>query len=212
MMASALSVLAAACAPVAPESTPGPVAALSVRLVDSIPWENEMIDGFLRRVEVRTGARLDTIPRVTTYQLPQIIGDTILAGLAYKDDGVVAGYVYDPRTRRITRTPMPADLNPSLSAPSLAPDGRHLAYIEFTREGGRGVVRTWPARERVLLTRTVGVPGTDAPGGHWIRWLGRETLEIYIETDAADSTWYRIRASLDPARIIAADSVRTLQP
>lgn len=210
-LASVLCALLTACSPVAPASAPDPAVSPTVRLVDSIPWEHEMGDGYLRRVEVRTGDRLDTIPRVLTYDLPFVVDGTSVVGLAYKDDGVIAGYQFDPRTRLVTRTPVPRDLNAVMSGASLSPDGRHIAYVAFGDSRGRAVVRTWPGREVRLRSDWIEVPATDSPGGNVVRWIAADTVEIFVEANSsAENAWYRVRASMHPARIISADTVNAL--
>lgn len=213
VLAPVLWFAAAACSPAAPAIAPGPAVTPGVRLVDSIPFEDDISDGVLRRVEVRSGGRLDTVPGVLTEQVPLVVGDTAVIGFAFKEGGISAGFRYDPQTRRLSRTPMPRDATTVLSAPSFSPDGRHIAYVAFTNAKGWATVRTWPGAEPVLRSGVVEVPATDSPGGNLVRWLAADTVEFFVETGATtDSAWHHVRAALNPARILSADTVYTFPP
>jgi hypothetical protein len=200
----------AACAPrVSTAPAPAPVA-VTVELVDSIPWENELGDGTLRRVQVRVGARVDTVPGVLTAEPPVVVDGARVLGFVYEDDQVVSGFRYDVGTGRREILALPDDFSGAFSVPSLAPDGRHIAYVVAAGDGvGWGVVRTWPGREPVLATARVEVPATDAPG-NFTRWISADTAEIFVETGPSTGVeWYRVRASVARRATVAADTVRT---
>jgi hypothetical protein len=108
LVAGLACMLAAACATARPGVPSGRSAAPVVRLVDSLRYENDMSDGTHRRVEVRTAAGVDTLRGVRTFDLPVMMGDTMLRGLAYKDDRLAFGYEYDGRARPSDAFPFPA--------------------------------------------------------------------------------------------------------
>lgn len=204
-------VLAAALAACAPRvhTAPAPLA-VAVQLVDSIPWENELGEGVLRRVQVRVGTRVDTVPRVVTADLPIVVDGARLLGFVYEEDGVVAGFRYDAATRRTDLLPLPDDFHREFSAASLSPDGKHIAYVVAPGDAtGWGVVRSWPERRPHASTRRVQVPATDSPG-HFTRWLSADTAEIFVETGFTTGVeWYRVRISAARGAVLGADTVRT---
>ncbi len=197
------------CVPAVP-SAPAPQA-IAVELVDSIPWSNELGEGTLRRVEVRAGARVDTIRHVLTYEVPTLVRGSHLLGFSYEEDAVVSGYQYDVRTGRVKRLSLPSDFHPTFSAASISPDGRYIAYVVAPGDAtGWGMVRTWPRLKLVLRTDQVEVPATDSPG-NYTRWLSPDTTEVFVETGySTENGWYRVRAAVSRKEILAADTVRQL--
>lgn len=203
-----LSAALAACGAVAPPPV-GPAAVPTVRLVDSIPWANELGEGVLRRVEVRGGGRVDTVPRVLTDDLPLVTAAGEVLGFAWEEDRIVDGFVYDARTRRTRRLRLPGDFDSVFSAPALAPDGRHLAYAVVPGDGTAwAAVRSWPAGRLVLRSPAVEVPATDSPG-NLSRWLSADSAEVFVETGfATGHAWLRVLGSVRAGRVLAADTVR----
>jgi hypothetical protein len=90
----------AGCAPAARPGA-GPVPAASLALVDSIPWANDLSEGVLRRVEVRSGGRADTIPGVLTAEMPVLIPRSRVLGFAYEEDALTSVFEYDVRARAL---------------------------------------------------------------------------------------------------------------
>jgi hypothetical protein len=182
---------------------------VQVQLVDSVFWEHELGDGFLRRVEVRHAGRADTLPGLLVLAPPVLAGDRLF-GFEYDQDAVVAGFRYDVRRRRLRRSTLPDDLNPVFSEPALSPDARHVAYVAVPGDAtGWAVVRTWPGGRLVVRSDAVEVPATDSPGGNGSRWISPDTAEVFIETGAAtESGWYRVLASVSRRRVLEADTVR----
>lgn len=184
----------------------------AVALVDSVAWEHELGEGYLQRVEVWTKGRTDTIPGVLTAELPVALRQGRLLGFSYQADAVQAAYEYDPRKGSTQVHSLPDDLNGVFSAPSFAPDGRHLAYIVFSGDGTAwAAVRTWPRGQLVWRSKRVEVPATDAAGGNLVRWLSPDTVEVFIETGrSTGGGWYHVRGSVRQRRIVAEDSVFAL--
>lgn len=112
-------------------------------------------------------------------------------------------------SRRVRRRPLPRDFDPIFSAPSFAPDGRHIAYVAVSGEGiGWGVVRSWPRARLILRSDPVEVPATDSPG-HLTRWLSADSAELLIETGVSTgNAWHRVHASIPRRQILASDTVR----
>jgi Tol biopolymer transport system component len=198
----------AACAGAArPRTTPMPPP--TIRLVDSVAWSNELADGLLWRVEVRSGERTLLLPGVLTSERPVVTGTGEVLGFVWNEDQVVAGFAHDARTGRTRRLPLPDDFDGIFSAHALSPDGRHLAYVDAPGDGtGSAVVRTWPDRRLVLRSRAVEVPATDSPG-NFTRWLSPDSAEVFVETGfSTGDAWLRVLMSARSGRILATDTVR----
>lgn len=187
----------------------GPAPMPMVRLVDSVAWSNDMTEGVLRRVEVRTGARRVVLPDVLTDANPVVTAAGEVLGFVWKEDRVVAGFAHDARTGRTRRLRLPDDFSAVFSAPSLAPDGRHLAYVVTPGDAaGWAAVRSWPAGRLVLRSVPVEVPATDSPG-HFSRWLSADSAEVFVETGpATGEAWLRVLGSVRARRVVAVDTVR----
>lgn len=202
-----LVALAACGSPVRPG--PAPASLPRVQLVDSVAWEDDAGGGTLRRVQVRAGARVDTLPGVLTRDLPVLVGGHRLLGFEYRGGDVASVFGYDLRTRAVERDSLPPDLH-SFSAPAFSPDGRHLAYVVVPGDGtGYAVARSWPGRALVWRSAAVQVPATDAEGGTQVRWLSPDRVEFLIETGfATDEAWYHVLASVSRRAVLSADTLR----
>lgn len=194
-----------------PGSGPAPP---QVQLVDSAAWESESDAGTLRRVEVRHGARVDTLAGVLTSELPLVVDRSRVLGFRYEDGGVIGAFEYDPRTRTVRRDSFPVDLHPFFSAPAFSPDGRHIAYVVMPGdETGYAVARTWPANELAWRSAAVRVPATDAAGGTAVRWISPDTAEVVIEMGSStDEAWYLVRGSVRQRAVLSADTMRVRPP
>ncbi len=179
-----------------------------IQLVDSIAWANELGEGTVHRVQVRVGNQVDTIPGILTQEVPLVVG-TRLLGFGYEEDAITYAYQYDVSSRRVKRLRLPGDFHPVFSAPSLSPDGRHIAYVIAPGDAtGWGAVRSWPQRKLILRSDVVEVPATDSPG-HFTRWVSPDSAELFIETGySTENGWYRVLGSVRQRRILAADTVR----
>lgn len=200
--------VATACGTVARPAT-GPKPMPTVRLVDSVPWSHEMGEGVLRRVEVHGGGRVDTVPGVLTAEPPVVTAAGEVLGFAWEEDRIVAGFAFDPRTHRTRRLRLPRDFSAVFSAASLAPDGRHVAYVVTPGDAtGWATVRSWPAGRPVLRSAPVEVPATDSPG-NLTRWFSADSAEVFVETGfATGEAWLRVVGSVRARRVVAADTVR----
>ena len=182
--------------------------ALTVALVDSVPYANELTDGFLRRVVVRTRAHTDTLLGILVDALPVVVGDTVVHGIRAEENQFVELFTYDARTRRTRTFPVPADWVPH-AVPKLAPDGRHVAYLAQDAQGqGYGAVATVPDGRVVYRGPPATMLETDA-GVDAISWTDADRFEIRIDLSYQVGGTQRLRGTLRPLRV-AVDTLRPL--
>ena len=199
-------------APDAPAATPtdtGPaaVAIEGVALVDSIPWTGELGGGVLHRVAVHRGGSTDTIPAITTDELPRVVGDSIVTGFVRADGRVPRGFVYHPARRRVESVPLPDDFAGFL-AHAISPDARWMAYVGKRADGSldANVVR-WPSGASVHESGPVDGYPSDARNSR-VEWSG-DALEIRIRLPVLDpdsSTWLVVAGNPDTGSF-SADTV-----
>jgi hypothetical protein len=131
------------------------------------------------KVEVKFGSTTDTIPKLLTFLKPVVTNDEILHGIAMTDEGVAnQGYDYDPRTKQLTRFPLPADINGSFAEIEINADARFVAYIAHTEAGGTwAVIRSWPSlKEVVRAASSEGYP-SDVSYDQ-VKWLDPSRFQI----------------------------------
>ena len=172
-----------------------PQAPSSLPVASLIDWKFFPGGDGAARVEVRTGNRVDTLAGVFAARDPLVTRDGLVHGIATsKDGGVVAGFDYDPATRKVTRFALPTEVNPSFPDIKLNETANFVAYVAHTRSGQSwAVVRTWPRLE--LVARSDSSPGypsdaeTDlvewADSTHFkLSYLTRSGDEIRLTGDA----------------------------
>lgn len=177
--------------------------AAQLALVDSARYENEngTYDGFLCRVAVRSGGRVDTIPGVVTDALPVLVGDTAVVGLRSDRDLAVGLFRYDVRTRQVRDLPRPAGWAP-FGAPALAPDGRHVAWVGAdSATWSYGAVARVADGAVVYRGPTVGSRETDARVDD-VRWTGPTQFEIRIDLPLEVRGTFRLRGLVSPGRAV----------
>jgi hypothetical protein len=201
LLAPGVLLAAAACTPPA-RTGPAP-SAVRVALVDSIPYQTDLDDGFLRRVEVRTAAHVDTIPNVLTPLRPIIFPDGRVMGFDYQGADLVRGFAWDPVRRALEPIELPDDADRWFTAPAFSPDGRHLAYVALREGFGRGIVRRDARGDVVVRTDWVEIPATDA-AINFARWTDAETFEIFV--DVGETGWHRFTGTVS-AGVVRNDTV-----
>lgn len=192
--AAALLIAAAACTPAARPAAGPAAGAVRVALVDSVPFATEMHEGVLHRVEVRSPARVDTIPWVLTHTLPVVLPGGTVLGFTWEGADLQWAFAWDPG-RPLRLTSLPDDADRAFTTPAFSPDGRYLAYVAYGAEGGWawGIVRRDVTGPVVVRTDSVAVPGTDA-AINFARWVDDETFEIYV--DVSETAWHRFTGTV----------------
>ncbi len=182
--------------------------ALTVALLDSVPYENELTSGVLRRVAVRTPAHTDTLLGILVDARPVVVGDSAVHGIRAEENLFVELFTYDARTRRTRTFPAPAEWVPH-AVPKLAPDGRHVAYLAQDARGrGYGAVATVPDGRVIYRGPPATMLETDA-GVDAVAWTDADRFEIRIDLTHRVGGTQRLRGSLRPLRVVV-DTVRPL--
>lgn len=176
------------------------VAAVTVRLVD--PYEvQDAMDQTLHRVEVRGAridarieTRIDTVPDVLAEELPTVVGDTAVLGLAFARDGTPAYmFRWNVRRRTLARLPVHADLRSGMSGVAVSPDGRWIAYASFDGAlGAWAVVRPFPDGEPARRSARVEVLATDGRLAG-AEWRDARTPIVHIGEVAGAQRWVSLR-------------------
>lgn len=197
--------------PPPPPPPPAATPAVTVALVDSVPFENALTDGVLHRVAVRTAAGVDTLPGVLTAAMPVVVGDSVVYGLRREEDRHVGLFAFDARTRRTRPLPAPPDWV-AFAVPRLAPDGRHLAYLAQDSAGrGHGTVVSVPDGARVYRGPAATMLETDA-GVDAIDWPAADRFEIRIDLTYQVGGTQRIRGRIAPPATAVDVVVDTVRP
>jgi len=183
---------------------------VAVILADSVPFENEMSSGHLRRVVVRAGEHADTLPGILVAKAPVVGPDEVVYGIRADGDLAEGLFAYDSRSRQVRSLPTPADWwEPT--APAIAPDGRHVAYLARTGEAdGYGAVTALPSGRIVYRGPTVTMLETDA-GVDAIHWTDAVHFDIRIALSSAVGGTQRIRGDVERATA-RVDTLRTSVP
>ena len=170
-----------------PAQRPGQIPAdstVGIRLVDTTDTEGY----YSYKVEVTLAGRVDTVPGVRTFDMPVVTPDGVLHGAAYAMDGPYAGiYFYDPRTRAVSKIPLPRDAAGWDNRVMLSPDASHIAYVGQDSTGSQGIVRTWPAAAVVLTTMKAPQAPSDYSFNQ-VWWVNRDSVEFLWHTDLGVET------------------------
>lgn len=216
---AALLLLAAACGAGEPGPDPAPGTTLAdtpdalaaeprildVAHVDSIPYENELTSGFLRRVVVRTTAGVDTLPgvRVNTEwggRPTAVAGDTVVYGVRAEQELFPGLFAYHARTRRVRLLePPPGWIEHEVAV--LAPDARHVAYLGRDDADHTTYLAVAAVPGGTVVYRGPGVAAleTDAGVGQ-IQWMGPDRFEATIDLSLETGGTHRVRGSIAPVR------------
>ncbi len=158
---------------------------------------------------VRTNAGTDTLRgvRVEPGMLPVMAGESVVYWVHAEEGQFPGPFAYDARTRR-TRLLLVPSRRIANEIATLAPDGRHVAYLasDGARRTVYAVVATLP--QVVLRGPRLAPAGTDAGFGIF-RWLDSNSFEATISLDLRRE--FRLRASLSP-RWLRGDTVPRPRP
>ena len=202
--------LTIACTP-SPSSQTGTISVHRIRqitFVDSLPYDNEMVEGYLQRVAVEHDRGIDTIENSATHYQPIIQGDSIVYGLRYDEDRVIGAFVYRVQTRTTKELSIPEDLF-AYGHPELSPDGKHLAYLSRMGDnGGRFNIVAWPQRTPVFRGQPIQLLETDAGVDH-IEWLDAKRFTALIDLTYTVGGTERTRGHLDSLGGVTIDTLRS---
>jgi hypothetical protein len=172
----------------------------SVLIVDSVPWSREDTDGVLYQVAVRTAEGTDTLRNVLTEDMPILIGDSLVIGIGFHEDRVDSLFRYSLKSRTLSKTALPADIDSLFSGISLSGDGRRLAYVVQVGEYAFARIVTLPGYNLVGVTDSVAIP----PGDFFINATAfpkPDSVVVCIDiTQGGMATWFRTRLNLSPWR------------
>ena len=180
---------------------------ISVALVDSVPWRNDLTDGTLRRVAITSRAGTDTVRDVLTTQLPVVVGDSIV-GLRWEEDRLLGAFEYAPATRNLRKVALPTDAFEG-GTPSFAPDGRHLAYVALDSTGkASGVVLAWPSAGIVFRGAPVTMLAGDA-GIEGLSWQDATHFTLELALERPHGSYQRVRGTIgaDGRAAVVVDTV-----
>jgi hypothetical protein len=192
----------------ASDSTAAPPTPVTVALIDSVPYDDELEPGVLHRVSVTGPVGVDTIPEVLTHQLPVVQNDSLVLGFRFDGRTVRDAFAYSPATRRLEPRALPPDFV-SDSWPQFSPDGRYLVYLARDSAGARyGVVLAWPGG----LVRYRGIPvmalATDMGVERFVWETPRNfTLEIALEAPFRATQRTRGTISADGTVVATIDTI-----
>lgn len=156
---------------------------VTLRMVDSLIWRVEEgleMEGVLWRLEIERAGRFDTIPDIRIRDIPVLVADTVVTGLAYREDDLLFGFRYRIGKGRLDTIPLGDEPDARSVIPEISPDGRYIAYWALKGAGeGRIEIADWPAQARIIGGPIQVVGGTDASLGG-VHWVAADTLEYAI--------------------------------
>jgi hypothetical protein len=169
--------------------------------MDSVPWQREDANGFLRRVEVRVGGTVDTVRDVLTADQPVVVGDTVVLGFNHYEDEVTGTFAFNPRTKQRDTVRLAGtlrDFDPTWSNPSFSPGGGYVGYVGILAGGQElGMVRTWPALERKFAGPRIAAPPSDFLV-NGTRWWTQDAFVAYVDLGGSPHNgWARTQAWVD---------------
>jgi hypothetical protein len=170
---------------------------VSVRLIDSVAVP-DWPEIFLQRVEVAS-ENVDTIPGLLTTELPTIVGDSMVLGLAVGITGQPeAMFRYRIHSHRLERLLLPGELSLGLSGVSISPNGRWQSYVAIDTTAGwaQAVIQRFP--NGPILRRAPLLP-LNTMGGRMAEAEWRDTTNTVLYLDGfrdAANHWYRIRGDM----------------
>jgi hypothetical protein len=170
---------------------------VSVRLVDSVAVP-DWPDIILQRVEIAS-ENVDTVPGLLTTELPTIVGDSMVLGLAVGVTGQPEGmFRYRIRSRRLERLLLPGELSLGMSGVSISPNGRWQSYVVIDTTSGwaQAVIQRFP--NGPILRRAPLLP-LNVVGGRMAEAEWRDTINTVLYLDGfrdAANRWYRIRGDM----------------
>ena len=193
-----------------------PVGSTRVALVDTtLEGDPGDIGATLYRIQVTTGSRTDTIPKVRTMMMPGVAPDGAVYLFSYSSGGLLlSGNRYDPATRQLTDIQLPPGIELSGAEVATSPDARHIAYFSpMMGHDMYGVIRSWPDGKLVAQTPTEPWFESDVDESG-VRWLDANRAEFAYHSGRSippgstrsPNLWIDATVTLDP-RSLKVDSL-----
>ena len=177
--------------------------ALSWRFLQPTRFHQSLMGWEANNIEVRVGARYDTITGVT-FPDPIQLADTALLGLVEDSTGDRRLFSFSASTRRITYHPLPLDLWHWFTDVSISPDGRLVVYLAASDTFEQPVVRKWPSGP--VLARGPTRPECECDvDRHHAHWVTADSFEL--ATKIGNGRWLRVSGSA-PRWLIHVDTLR----
>ncbi len=159
-----------------------PQTEITVRLVEPIPFEQSIWQGFVHRIEVSTENGVDTIPGIFTMAAPERQEDGRLLGLSCYGPRVKSAFLYDPQshtTEMIGLDSRLTDFSSDYSMPAVSEDGRMIAYTAITDTSVRATLAMWPSGN-ILGSHSIPLSIVSSPMKNDATWVGSSVYQIYI--------------------------------
>lgn len=179
---------------------------MSWRVVDSVlvgPW-NPMDDpSYAFAVEVRVGARVDTLERLIDFESVNSTGALFIAIGVQGDELETARQVVLADAVRSRRIDVPDDVYYNFHDLAVSPDGRYLAYVA---SGTIASISDLFSGERVFQSAPAQKCDCDIDFSH-ARWITADSAEFALDDqNASEPGWRIIGVHLRPLRATVSSS------
>jgi hypothetical protein len=179
---------------------------LSVSLIDSVPYENEVGEGHAWHVRVTSPLGIDVLPGILTHYTPVMSGDSLVIGVVAEENANPGLFVFDVKRRKLRPRPHLEGWF-QYQGPAIAPDGRHIIYLARQGDLFRGIVAQLPNGNVIYRGPLVSALETDV-GVDRTEWRSATEFQMTIDLSFKIGGSVRMRGTLSPLKVV----VDTLPP